>query len=63
MDWQSLFAALALVLVIEGVIPFVSPGRYRRLVQSIAGVSDRHLRLVGIISMAVGVLLLTIVKA
>ena len=63
MDWQSLFAALALVLVIEGVIPFVSPGRYRRLVQSIAGVSDRQLRVVGIISMAVGVLLLTIVKA
>ncbi|MCP4814866.1 MAG: DUF2065 domain-containing protein, partial [Planctomycetaceae bacterium] len=47
MNWQELLAALALVLVFEGLVPFASPGRYRRLVELLGSVGDGQLRAVG----------------
>jgi len=62
-DWQDLFAALALVLVIEGIIPFVSPGRFRRLVAALAFFDDRQLRIAGVAAVVIGLALLTIVRS
>jgi|TARA_B100000959_G_scaffold285989_1_gene362762 hypothetical protein len=59
--WQDLLVALALVLVIEGLIPFASPGRYRRLAEVLGQVTDRQLRLGGAVSMAGGLILLYVV--
>lgn len=56
--WQSLWDALALVLVIEGVLPFVSPRGYRNAVASLAGLGDRALRIAGLVSMLIGCALL-----
>ncbi|MFC1749710.1 DUF2065 domain-containing protein [Pseudomonadota bacterium] len=63
MDWQDLFAALALVMVIEGIMPFVSPNSLRRAYAQMTQMDDRSLRVIGLVSMIVGVVLLTVVKS
>lgn len=50
--------ALALVLVIEGLMPFVAPGRWRQALIHIAGLGDRALRTVGLLLIGAGVILL-----
>lgn len=59
---NELFAALALVLVMEGILPFASPRSVRKLWENIANMPDRSLRLFGLTSMIVGVLLLTFIR-
>jgi uncharacterized protein YjeT (DUF2065 family) len=62
MYWQEILTALALVLVIEGMLPFVGPGRYRQLVAQIARLGDNQLRTFGLTSMIAGLLLLFFVR-
>lgn len=57
-DWSDLGTALALVLVIEGLLPLLSPKNFRQALLAAVQMNDRVLRTVGIISMTVGVLLL-----
>ncbi len=52
--WQELGVALCLVLVIEGIIPFLYPRRWRQMVMRLADVSDRDMRIAGFMSMVVG---------
>ncbi len=56
--WEELGKAVCLMLVLEGMIPFLYPTRWRRLVASLALVSDRQLRIMGLVSMVLGVGLL-----
>ena len=60
--WESLLMAIALMLVIEGIIPFLYPAKWRNMVAMLAQVSDRHLRIMGLITMLLGVGLLYFVK-
>lgn len=60
--WEELGKAFCLMLVLEGIIPFLYPTRWRRLVASLAQVSDRQLRVMGLVSMLVGVGLLYLLK-
>lgn len=60
--WDSLFAAIALVLVLEGIVPFLYPGKWRDMVATLARISDRQLRIMGLVSMFLGVVLLYLVK-
>lgn len=60
--WQDLLSALALVFVIEGILPFINPARYRQTMQTVAGLDDRTLRRVGMVAMAFGLLLLYLVR-
>ncbi len=60
--WQDLLVALALVFVIEGVIPFVAPETMRRMMLDVAAQSNRSLRIAGLLSMAGGVALLYFVN-
>ncbi|MGD8557070.1 MAG: DUF2065 domain-containing protein [Chromatiales bacterium] len=60
---QDLFAALALVLVLEGIMPFLAPSRYRDAIRQISDLDDGILRKVGLASMIVGLVLLLIVKS
>ena len=62
MHWQEILTAVALVLVIEGMLPFIGPGKYRSLVVQIAQLSDNHLRTVGLSSMIAGLVLLFFVR-
>jgi uncharacterized protein YjeT (DUF2065 family) len=61
--WQDLLVALALLLVIEGVWPFLSPDGMRRALLMVADQDDRSLRIAGLISMVVGVVLLYLVRS
>ncbi|AFV00207.1 hypothetical protein M5M_15370 [Simiduia agarivorans SA1 = DSM 21679] len=49
------------MLVIEGIIPFLNPGRWRSLVATLAVVSDRQLRIMGLASMLLGAGLLYLI--
>ncbi len=62
MQWSDLLAALALVLVIEGVVPFLNPGSLRRMLINVAQVDDRTLRLTGLTCMILGLLMLYLVR-
>lgn len=59
--WQHLWIALSLVLVIEGIVPFLYPGRWRRLVAQMAMMDDRTMRIIGLCSMLIGLGLLYLV--
>jgi hypothetical protein len=61
--WTEILTAVALLLVIEGMLPFVGPGRYKQLVAQIAGLSDNQLRTFGLTTMVAGLLLLFIVRS
>ena len=58
MDWNDLFTALALVFVIEGVLPVLAPKRYREMMSSALQQPDHVLRMIGLASMVSGVLIL-----
>ena len=61
--WGDLLAALALLLVIEGVIPFVNPQALRRMLAAMNELDDRSLRIAGLISMIIGLVMLTLTLA
>jgi uncharacterized protein YjeT (DUF2065 family) len=60
--WNDLLAAIALLLVIEGMVPFLNPKSLRQMLATVSQLDDRTLRIVGLISMIIGVVLLTIVR-
>jgi len=60
--WHDLGVALCLVLVIEGIIPFLYPRRWRAMVMMLAEVDDRTMRVVGLISMLLGTGLLYLIN-
>jgi uncharacterized protein YjeT (DUF2065 family) len=52
---QELLRAVGLVLVIEGILPFLYPKRWRNLVAMLATVDDKSLRTMGLLSMVIGI--------
>ncbi|MFT5111871.1 MAG: hypothetical protein ACI8P9_001193 [Parasphingorhabdus sp.] len=63
MLWQDLFAAIALVLVIEGIMPFVNPNSTRRTMAFISQLPDNVLRGIGLGSMLAGIVILLVVRS
>ena len=61
--WQVLPVALALVLIIEGILPFISPARWRVMIATVAQMEDRVIRNFGLGSMMLGLLLLYLVRS
>ena len=61
--WDELLIACALVLVLEGVLPFLNPAGFRRTLALISQMDDRTLRIGAFISMALGVMLLYVMKS
>ncbi|MGE5241312.1 MAG: DUF2065 domain-containing protein [Bacteroidota bacterium] len=59
--WQDLSLALALLLILEGILPFLSPDGLRKALAAIHQLSDSQLRFAGLSSMLLGVVLLYIV--
>ncbi|MCH8174337.1 MAG: DUF2065 domain-containing protein [Proteobacteria bacterium] len=56
--WHELAVAFCLMLVIEGIIPFVNPGRWRQLLKMLDQIDDRTMRMIGLGSMLTGTALL-----
>lgn len=62
MEWRDLFAAMALYLVIEGLLPFASPVAWRRSLTLLGGLSDNQLRVFGLALVVFGLTLLLVVR-
>ena len=52
--WSLLLIAVGLMLVLEGLLPFVSPERWRAVFERAAKLSDGQLRFLGLTSLVVG---------
>jgi uncharacterized protein len=63
MDWKDLWAAFALYLVLEGLMPFANPQSMRRALSMLSRLEDRTLRIGGLASMIAGVVLLYFVRS
>lgn len=59
--WQQLWIAISLVLVLEGILPFLFPERWRQLVAQMALIDNKTMRTIGLISMLSGIGLLFLV--
>jgi len=57
-DWNVLWAALALMLVFEGIFPLLSPGGWRRTFERLLKLRDGQVRFFGLVSIALGLLIL-----
>jgi hypothetical protein len=60
---QSLWTAFALVLVIEGVLPFAAPRMWRDAFRRAIELSDGQLRFIGLASIAIGLISLMALRA
>lgn len=60
--WNDLWVAMALMLVLEGIVPFLSPDAMRRMLIAVAQMDNRALRTAGFVSMLTGVGLLYLVR-
>ena len=58
MDSTTFWLAMALVLVIEGFMPFISPGSWRKTFLQILQLSDGQLRFFGLLSLLSGLVLI-----
>lgn len=59
---STLLLALALMLVIEGLLPFVAPKVWRETFRRVIELSDGQIRFIGLSSLLVGVVLMTIFR-
>jgi hypothetical protein len=55
---DAVLTALALVLVIEGLMPLISPRQWRRVFEEVLKLQDGQIRFIGLLSIAVGLLAL-----
>ena len=58
--WDLLLPACALMLVVEGLLPFFSPGAWRRVFERAIQLSDGQIRFLGLTSMILGLLTLLV---
>ena len=59
---QSLMLAFALMLVIEGILPFLLPALWRETFRKLTEMSEGQIRFVGLSSMLAGLVLLYFVR-
>jgi uncharacterized protein len=57
---EAVLLALALVLIFEGLLPFLSPRIWREMFEKALKLSDGQIRFVGLASLAGGLLLLLV---
>lgn len=63
LDWADLLGALALLLVIEGLLPFANPAGMKRALARLLAVGDRELRVAGLLTMLTGLALLFLIRS
>lgn len=60
--WEHIANALCLLLIIEGMIPFLYPKKWRKMVETLATISSGQLRVFGLISMLLGLACLLLIS-
>lgn len=61
--FDSLLTALALMLILEGILPFLAPSLWRETFQRIVQMADGQLRFIGLSAMLSGLLLLYFLRS
>ena len=61
MKWSIFVTAVGLLLVFEGMLPFLSPRFWRKLMQQVFLQSDQALHIMGLTSMLIGLALICVV--
>ncbi|RME32970.1 MAG: DUF2065 domain-containing protein [Gammaproteobacteria bacterium] len=56
--WQTFLLAFSLLLILEGIMPFLNPAAYRRMLLAASRLDDRTLRVCGFGAMLTGLLLM-----
>jgi hypothetical protein len=59
---STLMAAFALMLVLEGLLPFLAPAAWRETFRRVTEFKDGQIRFFGLASMLLGLLLLALVN-
>ena len=59
---SDLWAAIAIALILEGLLPFASPGSWKEAVSKISLLPDNKIRVGGLLVMSAGLLLLSFVR-
>jgi uncharacterized protein YjeT (DUF2065 family) len=57
---EALLGALALMLIVEGLLPFLSPRTWREVFERATRMNDGQIRFIGLISLAAGLVLLLV---
>jgi uncharacterized protein len=60
--WDTVLIAIALMLILEGMMPFLSPRTWREAFKKLIEMGDGQIRFIGLSSMMVGLLLLMLLK-
>ena len=60
--WHDLWVATALLLILEGILPFLNPHAVRQMLIKMSEMDDRSLRIGGLVSMIIGVVLLYLIN-
>ncbi len=60
---NDFLAALALLLILEGLMPFAMPNQWREALQTLTQQDNRFLRSMGLVAIIFGLILLTVVRA
>lgn len=58
----AFWSAIALLLVVEGVLPAIAPNFFRRILYSMAQMDDRSIRISGLLSMVLGAVILYLMR-
>jgi uncharacterized protein YjeT (DUF2065 family) len=58
--WDLLFSALALMLIVEGLLPFFNPRVWRAVFERATRMSDGQIRFIGLTSMVAGLVMLAL---
>jgi len=59
--WENFLSAIALMLILEGMLPFLSPNTWREAFRKLTEINDSQLRFIGLTSMLIGLVLLVII--
>ena len=60
---NDFWVSLALVFVLEGLFPAISPRLYRQMVQMMSEKDDASLRRIGLVMMGIGAIIIVLVKS
>jgi uncharacterized protein YjeT (DUF2065 family) len=57
-SWSDLGAAFALMLIVEGLLPFINPKRFRQILEMANQVDENSIRIMGAVGMGLGLIFL-----
>ncbi|MBX2849384.1 MAG: DUF2065 domain-containing protein [Acidiferrobacterales bacterium] len=61
-EWQALLAGVGFYLILEGLLPFLNPGGFKRVLLMMQDLPEEHIRKFGAVMLVVGIIVLFSVK-